>query len=73
MGKSITPVFFYDINITMDTIESASQKKFFALQGRKLADLGPGSLEKYDDVPCHFLYTFSDGEFIEFIEDCDAV
>jgi hypothetical protein len=70
MGYALTPVFFYDANIGIGEVSSASQARFleWANRGMTLAHLGMGKLEAYDDVPGHYLYTFMDGEWLEFHE-----
>lgn len=71
MGYSLISVPFFDVRIQVSEVVSASQRRLFDLEGKTLDEIGLGSLQRYDDRPGHYHYTFTDGEWFEFLEDID--
>ena len=66
----LRPVFFFDVTIEIGDVLSASKLGFMSYGNNcmQLGQLGMGKLEQYSDRPDHFLYTFADGNWFEFIE-----
>lgn len=76
MGYSLTPISFYDIDIPIKEVISASARNgnYALLRMRNLKSLTKfkGTLSQYDDDPKHLIFEFWNhsrgcSEFVEFI------
>lgn len=65
----LTPVYFFDPEILMREVISASHKHLFEAEGKTVGDYMPATLEEYDDHTGHFLLTMAPGRWIEFEEE----
>ena len=68
MGYALTPIFFWNVNLPIGEVVSASRKEFlrFSNSNYTLGQMGQGNLEAYDDADNHYLFTYTDGEWFEF-------